>query len=92
MPGWHRIRAVGNGEAIFSPAIAACVLTFFASPRSAISKELFPALTDWQREILHLIAHGASNSGIADKLSLSPKTVSNYTSSVFAKLQGADQA
>jgi DNA-binding NarL/FixJ family response regulator len=86
------IRAVGHGEAIFSPAIATRVLAFFATPRPSASKEVFPALTDREREILHLIAQGHANAEIAKQLVLSPKTVSNYVSNVYNKLQVADRA
>lgn len=40
-----------------------------------------------EREILHLLAHGRTNAEIARDLYLSGKTVSNYVSSIFAKLQ-----
>ena len=84
------IRAVGRGEAIFSRAIAGRVLAFFAQPREA--PKVFPGLTDREREILVLIAQGHPNPSIARRLSLSPKTVANYVSSIFAKLQVADRA
>jgi DNA-binding NarL/FixJ family response regulator len=84
------IRAVGRGEAIFSRAIAGRVLAFFAQPREAA--KVFPALTDREREILGLIAQGHPNPSIARRLSLSPKTVANYVSAIFAKLQVADRA
>ena len=44
------------------------------------------------REILALIAQGHPNPAIAKQLSLSTKTVSNYVSNIFAKLQVADRA
>lgn len=47
------IRAVANGEAIFSRAIAERVLAFFAVPRPA--PKALPQLTDREREILALI-------------------------------------
>lgn len=86
------IQALGNGEAIFSPAIAARLLSFFAKPPPTPLKGVFPELTDREHEILHLIATGASNSAIASQLSLSSKTISNYVSSIFSKLQVADRA
>lgn len=85
------IRAVGNGEAIFSPAIATRLIDYFATPRPIIARDLFPTLTDREREILQLIAHGSSNSDIARQLSLSGKTVSNYLSNIFSKLQVTDR-
>jgi DNA-binding NarL/FixJ family response regulator len=84
------IRAVAHGEAIFSQAVAGRVLAFFAQPRPA--PKVFPELTDREREILGLIAQGRPNPSIARTLFLSPKTVANYVSAIFAKLQVADRA
>ena len=53
---------------------------------------MFPGLGRREREILDLIAAGVGNAEIAKRLSLSPKTVRNNVSSVFAKLQVADRA
>jgi DNA-binding NarL/FixJ family response regulator len=86
------IQAVGNGEAIFSPGIAARMLTFFAAPRALIPRQAFPELTGREHDILNLLAGGASNHEIAQQLDLSPKTVSNYISNIFNKLQVADRA
>jgi DNA-binding NarL/FixJ family response regulator len=84
------IRAVARGEAIFSRAIAGRVLAFFSQSRAA--PKAFPELTDREREILDLIAQGHPNPSIARRLSLSPKTIANYVSAIFAKLQVADRA
>jgi DNA-binding NarL/FixJ family response regulator len=86
------IRAVGRGEAIFSPAIATRLMEFFATPRPSAAKEIFPTLTEREREILQLIAGGSTNSDIAKRLALSVKTVSNYVSNIFSKLQVTDRA
>ena len=85
------VRAVGRGEAIFSPGVAARVLAYFAAPRHE-APQVFPTLTDREREILNLVARGHPNPSIARELSLSPKTVGNYVSNIFAKLQVADRA
>ena len=86
------IRAVGRGEAIFSPAIAERLLAYFASPQPAAQPQVFPTLTDREREILNLIAKGHPNPAIAKQLHLSTKTVGNYVSNIFTKLQVADRA
>ena len=87
------IRAVGRGEAIFSPAVAERVLAYFAAPLPKDAPpQVFPTLTDREREILHLIAQGHPNPTIARQLSLSTKTVGNYVSNIFTKLQVADRA
>ena len=84
------IRAVGRGEAIFSPAVATRVLAYFSKP--AKQPQIFPTLTDREREILNLIAKGHPNPSIAKQLSLSTKTVGNYVSNIFTQLQVADRA
>jgi DNA-binding NarL/FixJ family response regulator len=86
------IRAVGSGEAIFSPSVATRVLAFFASSGASAPPPILPELTDREREILGLIAQGLPNAAIAGRLALSPKTVANYVSNVFAKLQVVDRA
>ena len=90
------IRAVGKGEAIFSPAVARRFIDFFTGTRSELERAVpvraFPELTDREREVLDHIAQGLSNPEIATRLYLSPKTVRNHISNIFAKLQVADRA
>lgn len=88
---FRAILAVANGEAIFSPAVASLVLAFFSNKHISAAKEIFPMLTEREREILVLLARGKSNSVIAKELYLSVKTVSNYVSNIFNKLQVADR-
>ncbi|HEY8286674.1 MAG TPA: response regulator transcription factor, partial [Chloroflexota bacterium] len=61
-------------------------------PRDAAARTSFPDLTEREREILLLIAEGRGNSHIARRLLLSEKTVRNYISNIFGKLQVADRA
>ncbi len=91
------IRAVAAGQAIFGPGVAARVLGFFATPpvpsaRPALGNEPFPQLTEREREILAHLAAGKRTAAIAAELFLSPKTVSNNLTAIFAKLQVADRA
>jgi DNA-binding NarL/FixJ family response regulator len=86
------IAAVGSGEAIFSPSIATRLIDFFAALQPTALPQALPELTEREQEILALIAQGQSNTAIAKQLSLSPKTVSNYVSNIFSKLQVADRA
>ena len=89
---FQAIRAVGRGEAIFSPAIATRLIDFFSAPRPVAPPQAFPELTERERDILTLIAQGHNNTEIATCLVLSPHTVRNYVSNVFSKLQVADRA
>ncbi len=82
---------VSRGGIVFSSGIAARVLAFFAG-RDTASIVPFPALTDREREILDLVARGLTNAEIASRLVLSPKTVRNHVSNVFAKLAVATRA
>src|SRR5207247_422412 len=81
------IHVVSTGEAIFSPAIARRLMQYFGAPRSPSSSQPFPDLTEREREVLALIAHGYTNQAIAEQLVISPKTVRNHISSIFSKLQ-----
>jgi DNA-binding NarL/FixJ family response regulator len=84
------IRAVAAGEAIFSPAIARRLMGFFAAGRPILPA--FPELTGRERESLSMIAQGDGNQQIADRLSLSLKTIRNHVSGIYGKLQVADRA
>jgi len=86
------IHAVSSGEAIFSPAIARKLMQYFGARRPTAPPQAFPELTEREREILTLIAQGYTNTAIAEKLVLSPKTVRNHVSNIFSKLQVADRA
>lgn len=86
------VRAVANGESLFSPEIAARLMQFFANLEPASRTELFPELTEREREILSFVADGQTNAEIAEKLVISMKTVRNHVSNIFSKLQVADRA
>lgn len=81
------IRAVANGEVIFSPGVAEQMLYYFRGKQKITSQNAFPELTSREREILQLLAQGLTNKAIADKLFLSPKTIRNNNSIIFSKLQ-----
>ncbi|MCK2244049.1 MULTISPECIES: response regulator transcription factor [unclassified Crossiella] len=86
------IRAVGQGQAIFGPAIASRLLGFFGNNARAAQVEAFPELTAREHEVLVLIAQGEGNAAIARKLVISGKTVRNHVSNIFSKLHVADRA
>lgn len=86
------IRAVANGEAIFGPAVADRLQHFLATPPASDPNLAFPQLTDRELAILRFLAQHKTNAAIAAELFLSQKTVRNYVSAIFAKLQVADRA
>jgi DNA-binding NarL/FixJ family response regulator len=85
------ISTVASGGAVFGATLALRIAEFFAAGPPAPTVA-FPQLTAREREILDLLAAGRSNGQIASALYLSPKTVRNNVSNVFAKLQVADRA
>lgn len=84
------IASVSEGEAIFGAEVARRALAYLTTPRT--DTHPFPELTPREREVLTLIAGGHSNSTIAAKLGLAPKTVNNHVSNIFAKLRVASRA
>ena len=86
------IRAAANGESIFSPTVAQRLTQFFTQSSTQSGSLLFQELTHRERDILKLIAQGLTNTAIAERLSLSPKTVRNQVSIILSKLQVADRA
>lgn len=85
------IRAVASGEVIFGATVADLLLDLFADAPPA-AERAFPDLTDREREILELLAHGSSNGQIAQRLDLAPKTVRNHVARICNKLQVLDRA
>lgn len=86
------IEGVSSGEAIFGSAIARRLMQYFAVARTNVAAQAFPELTDREQEILALIAQHQTNPAIAQRLSLSQKTVRNHVSNILSKLQVADRA
>ncbi len=89
------IRAVADGQALFGPDIARRLVNFFkdmGNYKPLAPPHSFPDLTTRETEVLDLIAQGHNNTEIAEKLVLSPKTVSNHISNIFSKMQVSDRA
>jgi DNA-binding NarL/FixJ family response regulator len=85
------VRAVGIGDVVFGPTVADQVIRYFGEP-PPVRTEVFPELTDREREVLTRIAAGLENDEIARELDLSVKTVRNHASNIFAKLHVAHRA
>ena len=58
------IRAVGSGEAIFSPSVAVRLIDYFASIRPSAAPQVFRELTEREREILGLLAQQPGQLGL----------------------------
>jgi DNA-binding NarL/FixJ family response regulator len=85
------IRAVAEGEAIFGPAIAERLATFFRGGGIPRPPAAFPELTSRETEALDLMARGLTNHEMAAHFGVSLKTVQNHVSNVLAKLHVVDR-
>ena len=94
------IRAVASGEALLGPSIARRVLDQVTGPggdpgaatTAPVRPESVDGLTPRELEVVQLITQGLRNREIAERLSISEKTVGNHISNIFAKLQVRDRA
>lgn len=81
------IKRVADGESILDPAATQRVLTWVKTHGGAPSDAAPEALSVQEHRVLALVAEGKTNKEIAADLGLSPKTVKNYLSTIFQKLQ-----
>jgi two-component system, NarL family, response regulator DevR len=77
---------VAAGRSILDPAITARVLTLVRSNTPA-TRQMLDDLSPQEQRVLALIAEGRTNKEAAAELGLAEKTVKNYLSNVFDKLQ-----
>jgi DNA-binding NarL/FixJ family response regulator len=83
------IRAVQAGQRYISPQVAEAVI----EERGKAGKEdRLARLSTREREVLQLLAEGRTGSEIAQRLSLSPKTVETYRARLVEKLGIRDVA
>ena len=83
------LRTVASGGAVFGAGFASRLLARTPSRPAATVRP--DDLTTREREVLDLLAEGASNRQIARSLGLSLKTVQNHVSRILDKLQAADR-
>ncbi len=89
------IRTVVGGEALLSPAATRTLIDrFLSSPGRAgpQSPGSLAALTDREREMTALAAHGLSNQEIAARLVVSPLTVRTHIHRAMMKVGARDRA
>jgi two-component system, NarL family, response regulator DevR len=80
------VRAVANGQSILDPAVTQRVLTRVQTLSASSTEPNEEELSPQERRVLALVAEGKTNKEIAVALNLSEKTVGNYLSNVFQKL------
>jgi len=85
------LRTVAAGGAVFGAGIASRLLARTPTRPSSPPSPSHDELTAREREVLALLADGASNRHIARSLGVSLKTVQNHVSRILDKLQAADR-
>ncbi|MET9863034.1 response regulator transcription factor [Streptomyces smyrnaeus] len=84
------VRAVHEGGAYLSPAVARHVITHMAAGqlgRRATAQARTAGLTPREREVLGLVGAGLSNADIAARLHVVEGTVKTYVSQILARLE-----
>jgi DNA-binding NarL/FixJ family response regulator len=88
------VRTVASGQSLLAPAITRRVIDEFTRREAPkpIAPERLDVLTDREREVARLVAHGLSNDQIATTLIMSPLTAKTHVSRAMTKLDVRDRA
>ncbi|MEO3805455.1 response regulator transcription factor [Nonomuraea sp. B1E8] len=87
------VRIVANGDAMLAPSVTRRLISAFArlGPPRPFTGEAQGPLTPRESEILTLIAHGLSNTEIADSLVIAEQTVKSHVSNILTKIGVRDR-
>ena len=87
------IRVVAGGDALLAPTATRRLLDRFlvTDVTPAASAGSLERLTGREREVLALLARGASNAEIADRLTVTEATVKTHVSAILRKLEVRDR-
>jgi DNA-binding NarL/FixJ family response regulator len=90
----HAVEAVASGHSILDPAVMRRVINSMKSIVEVADKDKDKGniLSPQERRVMALVAEGKTNKEIATALHLSDKTVKNYLSNIFQKLQVSRRA
>jgi len=89
----HSVRRALRGEATLPPKLAARLLDEFARLAKQVPPDSPPRsdLTSREREVLNLVATGATDKEISVQLSLSLHTVKSHVRNILSKLHAANR-
>jgi two-component system response regulator NreC len=81
------IRVVFSGRFYLSPSAQSIMVgDYLQRVRTGEERDSYSALTEREREILKLVAEGYTNNQIAERLTISPKTVDTHRTHIMDKL------
>ena len=88
------VRIVAAGDALLSPRVTRTLIASFAAtpqrPPGAAAQ--IALLTEREREVTVLVAHGMTNADIADRLVISPATAKTHVVRAMTKVGARDRA
>ena len=89
----NAIRTVAAGDALLAPSVTRRLIAHFTSSARAPSKAPrgLEELTQREQEVLSLVAHGLSNSELAETLHVSLPTAKTHVSRILTKLGARDR-
>jgi DNA-binding NarL/FixJ family response regulator len=87
------LRVALDGNALLSPAVTRRLISeFVARPPDALASAGMETLTNREREVVALAAHGLNNDEIAAAMVVSPSTAKTHVSRAMTKLGARDRA
>lgn len=88
------VRVVAAGDALLTPSVTRKLIMQFVAQRSAVAldNDRLSALTDKERDVISLVAKGASNEEIGANLFMSPATARTHVGRAMQKLGVHDRA
>lgn len=87
------IRVAARGDALLSPAVTRTLISEYVSrPPDAVPTAALEELTNREREVVALVAHGLTNEEIAAHMVISPFTAKTHVSRAMTKLGARDRA
>ena len=81
------VRRTAAGDAVFTPGLAGLVLGEYRRMASGPVADDTPRLTDRETEVLRLVAKGLTAKQVAERLTVSHRTVENHVQNTLSKLQ-----
>ena len=87
------LRVTMRGDALLSPAVTRRLISeFVARPADVFGSADLGLLTNREREVVALVAHGLNNDEIAERMVVSPMTAKTHVSRAMTKLGARDRA
>ncbi|MEU9830580.1 response regulator transcription factor [Streptosporangium sp. NPDC048047] len=88
----HGVHVAARGDALLAPAVTRRLIGEFVARRPLTSATGLDVLTNREREVMALVAHGLSNDEIAAHMVISPATAKTHVSRAMTKLAARDRA